>query len=104
MREGLTCVKRRERGDPPIPPQTAVSASFPGPADEDGICHEVSQPSLPQVPLQVRKAKGRRKGSCLWAVGLTFSNFNGHISHLGILLKCGGSSRRSGVGREILHF
>lgn len=31
-------------------------------ADEDGICHEVSQPSLSQVPLQVRRTKGGRKG------------------------------------------
>lgn len=30
------------------------------PADEDGIRHEVSQPSLPQVPLQVSSTKGRR--------------------------------------------
>lgn len=35
------------------------------PAHEDGIRHEVPQPSLPQVPLQVRRAKGRREGNYL---------------------------------------
>lgn len=58
------------------------------PAGEDGICHEVPQSSLPQVPLQVR-AKGRREGDYLRAVEQSFSNFRGHISHLGILIKCG---------------
>lgn len=58
------------------------------PADEDGIRHEVPQPSQPQVPLQVRRAEGEREGELPVSGRAELLKFQWHISHLCIFVKC----------------
>lgn len=60
--------KDKREGTLPSPPKELSllpSQAQHCPADEDGIRHEVPQPSLPQVPLQVRRAKHGREGELL---------------------------------------
>lgn len=62
-------------------------------ADKDGICHEVPQPSLPQVPLQVRRTKGGRKGEILVNYRAKLLKFQwehkspGHLDKMQILIQ-----------------
>lgn len=57
------------------------------PADENGICHEVPQPSQPQVPLQVRRAESEREEELPVSGRAERLKFQGHISHLCIFVK-----------------
>lgn len=57
------------------------------PANKDGICHEVPQPSLPQVPLQVRRTNGRREGEIPVSCGAELLKFQWAHKSLGHLDK-----------------
>lgn len=52
-----------------------------GPADEDGIRHEVPQPSPPQVPVQVRKVKGGRERELPVCCRAELRKFQCHTIH-----------------------
>lgn len=74
------------------------------PDNKDGICHEVPQPSLPQVLVQVRRAKGGSTGDPLGSDTADLFKLQRAYKFPGHFVKCRCRFSRSGVGPKVLHF